>query len=112
MIINNERNNRPNPFAYQSDVEEIRHFVEKNSKILNQLTNTQANNESRLSHISDKRLTEVIYSYKEKLLNDRGRLSAKLIRVVFMHDLNMKIGHNRAYTIKELLKLEHPHEFA
>lgn len=61
--------------------------------------------------MTDRQLANLIYSFKDKIVNDRGQLSAKLIRVIFLHELGVKVGHNRAYTVKELLKLIHPNEF-
>jgi len=61
--------------------------------------------------MTDKQLAVMIYALKDRILNDKGEISAKKIRVVFLHKLDVKIGHNRAYTIKELLKLMHPDEF-
>jgi len=62
--------------------------------------------------MTDKQLATMIYALKNKILNDKGELSAKKIRIVFLHELSIKIGHNRSYTIKELLKLMHPDEFS
>jgi len=62
--------------------------------------------------MTDKQLAKLVYAFKDKILNDKGFISAKKIRVVLLHDLEVKIGHNRAYTIKELLKLMHPEDFA
>ena len=61
--------------------------------------------------MTDKQLATMIYSLKDKILNSKGILSAKKLRIVFLHDLDIKIGHNRSYTIKELLKMMHPDEF-
>jgi len=61
--------------------------------------------------MTDKQLAKLVYAFKDKIINDKGRVSAKLIRVVLLHNIEVKIGHNRAYTIKELLKLMHPNEF-
>jgi len=61
--------------------------------------------------MTDKQLATMIYALKDKLLNDKGELSAKKLRIVFLHNLDIKIGHNRSYTIKELLKLMHTNEF-
>lgn len=61
--------------------------------------------------MTDKQLANLSYAFKDKIINDKGQLSAKLLRVVLLHDLNVKIGYNRAYTIKELMKLMHPDDF-
>lgn len=61
--------------------------------------------------MTDNQLAEMIYKFKDKILNDKGEISAKLVRIVFSRDLNVKVGYNRAYTIKEIVKMNHPNEF-
>jgi len=62
-------------------------------------------------NMTDKQIAKMVYSFKDKVVNDKGQLSSRLIRVVLLHDLDMKIGHNRAYTVEALLKLMYPDEF-
>ena len=61
--------------------------------------------------MTDQQIAQIAYTLKDKILNDKGELSAKKLRVVLLHKLKIKIGYNRAYTVKELLRLMHPDEF-
>lgn len=112
MILNNERESaNTTPFAYSIEVGELRERVKKNTVAIRKLQGLNIESHANSTKKDDEELTKMIYQFKDKITNDRGRLSAKRIRVVFMHELGMKVGHNRAYTIKELLQLTHPNEF-
>jgi len=119
MIENNERHLVTLQFAYKWEVEALdvrMHALEqqilRNTRTIESLQKPRDKKQNEPIGYSDKHLAEMIYSHKNELLNHKGILSSKRIRVVFMHKLGVNIGHNRAYTIKELLRLMHPDEFA
>lgn len=60
---------------------------------------------------TDAQLAKMIYEYKSELVNDKGKLDQRLLRIVFQRKLNIAVGHNKAYTIVSMLKYDHPNEF-
>lgn len=61
-------------------------------------------------NMTDEQLAKIIWPYKDRILTDQGKINAKAIRIIFLTELKMKVGHNRSYTIKELLKLMYKDE--
>jgi hypothetical protein len=49
---------------------------------------------------------------KDKVLDENGEIDARLLRVVLLREKRVKIGYNRAYTIKKLLEYDYPNEFS
>jgi len=62
--------------------------------------------------LTDRQVVNQLYPLKEKILDEDGKISVSLLRVVASEELGIKIGHSRGYTIRNLLKYLHPNEFS
>jgi len=61
--------------------------------------------------VTDSQIEKMLYSVKEKIINKKGKLDPNLLRIVAREDFGIKIGHNKAYSIRRLLEFHHPDEF-
>lgn len=61
--------------------------------------------------MTDIQLAHLIYAFKDRIVTEDGNLSPRKIKVTFLLKLNMKVGHNRAYLIAEILRQMYPDEF-
>lgn len=90
---------------------EFRAAYERKKAIVQDERYEQAESEAsylETKSLTDKQLVAIIIPYWDTILNSKGDISAKRIRTVFLHELDMKVGHNRAYTIKGLIEMMYP----
>jgi hypothetical protein len=117
-IRNNERTLQNTDFAYHWEVHQLASQVEKLRNRIDAIqsslhtTNKHPTPTTNLSEgNTDAQLAQMIYSYKNELLDQNGKLNQRLLRIVFQRKLNITVGHNKAYTIVSMLKYDHPNEF-
>lgn len=61
--------------------------------------------------LTDRQIEKALLDYKEEILNDKGNISVARLRIIAKDELNLVIGHNRGYRIKEGLKMHYPKIF-
>ena len=61
--------------------------------------------------LTDTQIENMLYSTKEKIVNSNGKIDVNRLRIVAYEDFGVKIGHNKAYSIKTRLEYHHPNEF-
>ena len=54
--------------------------------------------------LTDQQIENLLYSARDKFMNEEGRIDAMLLRIIAHDEFGVKIGHNRAYRIKKALE--------
>lgn len=62
--------------------------------------------------LSEAEIEKLAYQHIDEIQNDRGRIDPKKIRIILWEKHHVKIGHNKAYTIKASLEFHHPEQFS
>jgi hypothetical protein len=61
--------------------------------------------------LSEQEIENLAYQHKDEILNPNGRIDPKKMRLILWEKHRVKIGHNKAYTIKAALEFHHDNEF-
>ena len=99
-----------------SRCKEFRAIYERKKATIQEERYEQAEQEAakiESAELTDSQLEKMIYQeLKDKVLDENGEIDARLLRVVLLREKRVKIGYNRAYTIKKLLEYDYPNEFS
>ena len=94
---------------------EFRAKYERKKASIQEIRYEQAEHEAdkiESEQLTDSQIEKIVYQeLKDKILNEKGSIDARLIRVVLLREKRVKIGYNKAYTIKKLLEYDYPEEF-
>lgn len=61
--------------------------------------------------LTEQQIENLVYQHKDEILNEKGRIDPKKIRLILWEKHRVKIGYNKAYTIKSSLQYHHTEEF-
>jgi hypothetical protein len=62
--------------------------------------------------LSEQEIENLAYQHKDEILNPNGHIDPKKMRLILWEKHRLKIGHNKAYTIKAALEFHHENEFS
>lgn len=62
--------------------------------------------------LSEAEIEKLAYQHKDEILNPNGHIDPKKMRLILWEKHRVKIGHNKAYTIKAALEFHYENEFS
>lgn len=105
MIENNERNKHHEPYAYEWQLQamyaQLMSLIDSKLKLEQNRKRRQINEEE----LSLEKLYSLVKPYAD-LYTFNGTVNATKLRVTLLSKLGIKIGHNKAYTLKTFIEFK------